>query len=120
MKKNKSHKLTFPKITMSGLFVVALIIYVIIVGGQKTFENYRLKYSGLCIKAVVTSKNKIGSRGVIHTHYKFSVKGNDYNGYSSDDDNALIGDSIIIVYLMLNPNVSRSNSLLEVECSSCK
>lgn len=104
------------RLSLGLIFAIAVIMYVLYVGGGKTIENYRLKSNGICIKAKVIYKNKVGGKGVIYTHYTFMVLNKNYEGYSSDDDSALVGDSIMVVYLKSNPNINRSNSLLKIDC----
>lgn len=118
MKKDEK-KLKSPiRLSLGLIFTIAVIIYVLYVGGEKTIENYRLKSNGICVKATVIYKNKVGGKGVIYTHYAFRVSNQNYDGFSSDDDLALIGDSITVVYLKSNPNINRSNSLLKISCSN--
>lgn len=118
MKKNNLHKVAFSRITIGKAFLIILIFYVIIVGGRKTIENYQLRANGICAKAVIIYKKNVGSRGIIDTHYEFRVNGNIYQGFSSHDDSALTGDTIIVVYLKSDPSVNRSNTLLGIKCTN--
>jgi hypothetical protein len=117
MKKNNKRNRSSMRLSLGLIFAAIVTIYVLYVGGEKSIENYRLKSDGICAKAKVTYKNKVGGKGVIYTHYRFEVSNKSYEGYSSDDDSALVGDSIMIVYLKSNPNVNRSNTLLQHPCT---
>jgi hypothetical protein len=97
-----------------------MLLYIIFQGGHKTIENYRLKRQGICVKAIILEKNHVGAKGIIYTHYQYSAQGIIYQGISISDDNTNIGDSIVIVYLDSNPSISRSNSLLKINCKSCR
>ncbi len=102
------------KVTLSLLIVFGFITYYIIKG---EIDFNRLKDSGICTKAIVFDKRIPGVRGIIHTYYRFYANGEKYENYSDVDDNAEVGDSIIIVYLNSDPSDNRSNQFLEKDCS---
>jgi len=73
---------------------------------------------GVSTKAVVYEKKRVGGKGEISTMYYFNYKNNKYYGSSLWEDKVVIGDSIIIFFLESNPNINRSNSLLEIPVQS--
>ena len=113
---NISKKFSFNRSHLTWVFLALILVYIIFEGGHKTLENYRLKRKGICVKAIVLEKNHVGAKGVIYTHYQYIAKGVVYQGISSSDDNANIGDSIVIVYLDSDPDINRSNGLLKINC----
>jgi hypothetical protein len=119
MKKEVNKKTVKIRLSFVTFLGVVFFVYLLLVGGRKTIENFRLKNSGLCINAIVVDKKNVGSKGVIYTYYQFKVSDRFYENFSTTDDDMAIGDSITIVYLKSNPNVSRSNSMLNINCSSC-
>ena len=114
MKKNNTNKSKIVKLSFGGVFAILCILYIIIEGGSKTIENYRLEKNGICVKALVYDKTPIGSKGTISIGYYFYFRNNKFYGKSYNDDKAKIGDTILIFFLESDPNINRSNSILEI------
>jgi hypothetical protein len=108
MKTNKR-----PLLNVKSILILIVIIFIVIISSKKTVENYRLKRNGIITKAIIVNKKNVGSKGVIYTYYEYKVNGIKYSAYSSSDDNVAVGDSIDIIYLKSDPEVSRSNSFLK-------
>lgn len=115
--KNQRRKVSLSKISFRKVLIVIFVLFIVIVSGRKTIDNYRLKRNGVCSTAVVVSKKRVGSKGVIYTYYEYRVDGVKYEDYSSSDDAVAVGDSIVIIYLESDPSISRSNSFLKIACS---
>jgi hypothetical protein len=106
-KKNLKRGLSF-----GGIISIVFIAYLVIVGGSNTIENFRLKRSGISTKAIVYNQKHVGSKGVVNTYYEFIVDDKHFQGYSTTEDNAKIGDTLQIVFLKSNPKISRTKSFL--------
>lgn len=117
MRNNKHGKKRSTKrnLRFGGLISIVLIIYLVVVGGTNTIENIRLKRSGLCTSAIVYKQKHVGSKGVINTYYEFIVDDKHFQGFSTIDDDAKIGDTLQIVFLKSNPKISRTNSFLRLK-----
>lgn len=96
--------------------MILFVSYFLFAAIKNTIVNYQLKKRGICTKAYVTGKQRVGSRGVPYVYYQFSYNNSTYSHYSSYDHKAEEGDSIIVVFLESNPKVNRSNSLIEKKC----
>ena len=81
---------------------------------KNAFISYRLEKKGIYTKAIIYEKKSVGGKGIISTRYYFNYKNNKYYGSSEWDDKAVIGDSLIVFFLDANPNINRSNSLLDI------
>lgn len=114
MNKNKHNNKRSIKreLSFGGLITIILITYLIFEGGSKTIENIRLKRSGICTNAIVYKQKHVGSKGVVNTYYEFIVDGKHFQGFSTIDDDAKIGDTLQIVFLKSNPKISRTKSFL--------
>lgn len=131
MKKNKKIK-PKPNILQrlsKWWFSILFLGFVLFFGGKQTIINYRLKNHGKCTKAIVYSRNKIGGKGTVDSKYRFEWKNNTYYGSSTSDDkyretdnfflteeDLVIGDSIMVVFLESNPDINRSNSVVDKNC----
>lgn len=126
--KTKS-KTSFFKRLSKWWFAILVFGYVFYEGGKQTYINYNLNKNGICTRAIVYSRNKVGGRGKIDTRYSFEWKNNKYSGSSNSDDkyketddffktddDLIIGDTIIVVFLESNPEINRSNSIVEKNC----
>jgi hypothetical protein len=134
--KNKNKNKPQPSILkrMSKWSLVLLVIgYILYEGGKQTYINYRLKHYGICTKAIVYSRNSVGGKGTVNTKYSFEWKNNKYIGSSTSDDkyketdkffktdnDLIIGDTIVVVFLESNPEINRSNSIVEKNCDCSK
>lgn len=131
MKKNKKIK-PKPNILQrlsKWWFSILFLGFVLFFSGKQTIINYRLKNHGKCTKAIVYSRNKIGGKGTVDSKYRFEWKNNTYYGSSTSDDkyretdnfflteeDLVIGDSIMVVFLESNPDINRSNSVVDKNC----
>ena len=110
-------------------FLIIFLGWFIYGSGKQTYINYRLKKFGKCTKAIVYSRNKIGSKGTVDSKYSFEWKNYTHFGSSTSDDkyretenffltedDLITGDTIIIVFLESNPEINRSNSIVEKNC----
>jgi hypothetical protein len=97
-----------------GIILSLILITAYLIRGELSYNN--LKDKGKCIKAVVIAKKEAGSRGAIHTYYKFYVNGIAYVNFSNYDDFVSIGDSIDIVYLESDPQTNNSNTYMKCNC----
>ncbi len=111
-------------------FLILFLGFILFFGGKQTIINYRLKNNGKCTKAIVYGRNKVGGKGTVETKYRFEWKNNSYNGLSTSDDkyretdnffltedDLLIGDTIVVVFLESNPEINRSNSIVKKNCN---
>ncbi|GEM_PF-1779976 len=134
MKKNKKiePKPSILKRISKWWILIIILGWFLYVSGKQTYINYRLKKYGKCTKAVIYSRNNVGGKGTVDTKYSFEWKSRNYNGSSTSDDkyretenffltedDLVTGDTIIIVFLESNPEINRSNSLVEKDCD-CK
>lgn len=131
MKKNKKIK-PKPNILQrlsNWWFPILFLGFILFFGGKQTIINYKLRNHGKCTKAVVYSRNKIGGKGTVDTKYRFEWKNNTFYGSSTSDDkyretdnfflteeDLVIGDTIMVVFLESNPDINRSNSIVEKNC----
>lgn len=131
MKKNKKIK-TKPSVLQrlsKWWFLFLFLGFVLFFGGKQTIINYKLKKHGKCSKAIVYSRNKVGGKGTVDTKYRFEWNNNTYIGSSTSDDkyrvtdnffltekDLVTGDTIIIVFQESNPEINRSNSIVEKNC----
>lgn len=85
----------------------------VIKGGYKIYNNYRLEKDGICTETVIREiyqemHKKVGI-------YKFRVGDKTYSGrpiYVGSN----VGDTISIVYLPSNPKINRSNTVIKKNC----
>lgn len=108
--KPKSNKLTF-----RGILVIVMISFLIIEFGKNAYDNFILKRYGIFTEAVVTKKKHVGAKGAIYTHYEFMTNGKHYQGFSVDDENAEIGDTLEIVFIKSNPKISKTSRFLGIK-----
>lgn len=131
MKKNKRIK---PKPSIlqrlsQGWLLILFLGFILFIGGKQTIINYKLKKHGKCTKAIVYSRNNVGGKGTVNTKYRFEWKNNTYYGSSTSDDkyretdnffltedDLITGDTITIVFLESNPDLNRSNFIVEKNC----
>jgi hypothetical protein len=109
--KNKPKKTLFFLKNILGIIAVCWLLYTLF---ENAITNYRLEKNGIYTKAIVYEKKNVGAQGTISTRYYFNYKNNKYYGASEWDDKVVIGDSIIVFFLESDPNINRSNSLLEI------
>ena len=103
----KTYKLTF-----RSLLVIVLISCLLIEFGKNAYENFMLKRNGIPTEAVVIKKTHVGAKGTINTYYEFMIEGKHYKGFSEYGESAEIGDTIDILYMKSNPNISKSCTFL--------
>ena len=131
MKKNKKIK-PKPNILQrlsNWWFLILFLGFILFFGGKQTIINYKLKNHGKCTKAIVYSRNNVGGKGTVDTKYRFEWKNNTFYGSSTSDDkyretdnfflteeDLVIGDTIMVVFLESNPDLNRSNSIVEKNC----
>jgi hypothetical protein len=114
-------------------FIILFLGFFFYQVGKQTYVNYKLKHYGMCTKARVYSRNKVGSKGTVDTKYSFEWKNNNYIGSSTSDDkyretdnffltedDLVIGDTLVVVFLESNPDINRSNSIVEKKCDCDK
>jgi len=134
MKKNKKiePKPSILKRISKWWILIIILGWFLYVSGKQTYINYKLKIYGKCTNAVVYSRNKVGGKGIVDTKYSFEWKSRNYKGSSTSDDkyretdnffltedDLVTGDTITIVFLESNPEINRSNSIVEKDCD-CK
>lgn len=139
MKKgNKKHSLSnskefdfgFFSYSRKGCFIfIVLFLALVSYGLFLNSQVYRLRKKGICTEAVVFHR-KYGFRNV-RTNYRFIWNGKTYEGVSTDNLDVkyqsksifksetifMVGDTIAIVFLEANPNINRSNRVVEKECN---
>lgn len=130
----RSQKKKLPKKTDNNLFVkigrlllIGVFAYTIFDVARGTYLIHSLRKNGICTEAIVYSR-AMGNRtkGGVITKYKFLWKGLEYKGISYSDtkregktwfnDKYIIGDTIIVVFFESDPNVNRSNRIVEKDC----
>lgn len=118
MKKNKfgfeggSIILWNKKINIVWIILAALAVYFLYVSIGKTVDNNDLEKNGIETSAIITDVRKVGSKGVIRCTYTFEVNNLIYTG-SVDDDFYMIGDTILVLYLKVKPEINRDKQFLE-------
>lgn len=95
--------------------IVILILCLLYIFTKNYIVNYQLRNKGIKAKAIVYEKKHIGAKGVISTEYYFIWKGNKFYGDSDIDGKFGIGDTMVVFFLESNPNINRSNTLLEID-----
>lgn len=135
MKKNNKTKpkTSFFKKLSKWWLVILFLGYFIYTIGEQSLINYKLNHYGKCTKAVVYDRYFVGSKGTVRTKYKFKLNNNTYTGTSSSDDkfrqtdkffvtedDLVTGDTIVVVYLESNPDINRSNYIVEKNCDCIK
>jgi hypothetical protein len=110
MKMNKTEWHDSHLFKIIGIILVVSYLVTTYVNNTRTINQ--LNRNGIISKAIVYEKKSIGGKGVILTKYYFKWKGKKYLGDSQWDDDIAIGDSLVIYFLESNPNINRSNTLL--------
>lgn len=116
-RKQENKKTLISYIGIPGLLLIFGLLYIL---GRNAITNSRLNKNGIYTWATIYEKESVGGKGVISTKYYFTYRRNKFYGESRWDDKVNVGDSIIVFFLKSDPNVNRSNSLLEIPISSTK
>jgi hypothetical protein len=132
MKQKQTYE-TSQSLFLKLTFIALIFITFVYVIGKQTYINYKLENYGICTKAKVVSRNSVGSKGTVSTKYSFIWKNQKYFGSSTSDDkyqesgnnfltddDLITGDTIIVVFLESNPEINRSNSIVEKDCDCIK
>lgn len=119
MNKNKQKPLIrSPKYKVRNRIVyviwIAFGLLFLIRGTKRTVENYHLKKEGICVQAVVYHKYQAQHKKV--RCYEFRVGEKKYRGKTITDHKLKVGDSLTIIYLPSNPEINRSNTVINKDC----
>jgi hypothetical protein len=88
------------------LFVIIILIPIVIIT-RPSIEDVLLKYSGNCVKGVLTSDSVRLKYHKADLLYRFMLNGKVYTGNSLISDRTKINDSLCIVFLKGFPSVNR-------------
>jgi uncharacterized protein YneF (UPF0154 family) len=94
------------------ILFIAICCWLVYKSFEQTLLNSRLKSENNKIRAVVTNKYKVGSKGTIQIDYSFTLSGKIYSGQATNKRHN-IGDSLDILYLKENPELNKSYSFIQ-------
>ena len=126
--KKQNHAVKGRRFKIGWIIPIVLLLYVLVIGGHKTYQRYILQKSGICVNAIVYHRYW-GYRN-IKTKYRFVWQNETFEGISTANADAkyvhkstfredyvfLTNDTIVVVFLESNPNINRSNAVVKKKC----